>query len=136
MEDRIQTTLRRQDITTEKKLNEIVNMILRSHKEKGRLIECAHQDGNAMLHYKLEKMTSDSLLPALTELIETGTEEGLFNVPHSAETAEIMLHIILHQLHKPGLMSDMEGRERVRVTLEHVLTKMLGNEKTVFALEL
>ena len=136
LEDCLLTTIRRRDITAENKFYEMINTIFQFHKEKEQLIDCAHKDGNAVLHLKLEKRTSDDLLPALTEVIETGVEEGLFNVPYSAETAEIILDIILHQLHKPGLMSDPGRRERARVTLEHVLTKILGNGDTAFALEL
>jgi AcrR family transcriptional regulator len=136
LEDCLQTTLKRQDITVEKKLTEMINAIFRFHKDKEQLIDCAHKDGNAVLHHKLERKTSESLLPPLTEVIDTGIKEGLFNVPYSTETAEIILDIILHQLHKHDLMSDTMQRERVRITLEHVLTKILGNENTAFALGL
>lgn len=90
------------------------------------LIDFIHRESNLMLHDKLAKVTMNRLVPLLSGIIQTGTEEGVFEVPYPVETATFLLLAIGELFHDPKLLSDPEKLKRTRITVEQSVARVLG----------
>jgi AcrR family transcriptional regulator len=136
LEQELWALARREDLDAPSVLNEMINSILRFHKGKEELVDCAHRRENAILHQELEESSHARLIPPLTEVVARGTAERYFGVPYARETAEILYEAVITQIHQPGLLSDSDRCKRSRVALEHILAKVLGTSDHEFRLEL
>lgn len=56
-----------------------------------KLVDYLHEDKNALLHLKLEKKVIPSIVPAFSEIIKQGVDEGIFNTDYPTEAAEAII---------------------------------------------
>jgi len=135
LEEEFRTIINRDDLGTPQKLNEIINTVFRMYKGKEEVMIFIHQESNAVPHHRFEQLTYDRLVPPLVELVARGVGEGCFNVTYPTQTAEIMLAAISHQLHRPEFAASHSLRERMRITLEQFLARVLDVSDYSFSLE-
>jgi AcrR family transcriptional regulator len=135
LEEEFRTIINRADLGTPEKLNEIINTVFRMYKGKEEVMIFIHQESNAVPHHRFEQLTYDRLVPPLVELVARGVGEGCFNVTYPTQTAEIMLAAISHQLHRPEFATSHSLRERMRITLEQFLARVLAVSDYSFSLE-
>ena len=68
--------------------------VIRALKPKGiafnELMKQIHKPENALIHYKMEKVTVNGVLPILTEIIIKGAKDGLFSTPYPDEATEMI----------------------------------------------
>jgi hypothetical protein len=117
-------------------MNAIANSIIAVPASRPDLMEVLHQDSNVVLHDKMVKMTSDVLIPHVTEVLAQGAVSGQFHVTHPRETAEITAAALSYVLHQSDLWFDPARLERVRATLEDTLSRVLGTEAYRFQLDM
>jgi AcrR family transcriptional regulator len=126
----------RDDLEPAAKMNAIANSIIAVPASRPDLMEVLHQDSNVVLHDKMVKMTSDVLIPHVTEVLAQGAVSGQFHVTHPRETAEITAAALSYVLHQSDLWFDPARLERVRATLEDTLSRVLGTEAYRFQLDM
>jgi AcrR family transcriptional regulator len=57
------------------------------------IVHVLYRDENIIIRHKLHTYSVALIVPLLTELIEQGVEEGVFNNAYPSECAELLLHL-------------------------------------------
>jgi len=122
--------------TAVEKINEALNYLIEISAGNKELIEYLHEESNAIMHDRIAKMTIARLAPVFTVMVEKGVLSGEFNIHFPAETVEVILSALFWQFHQPGVMEDKPRLERIKITLEHFLDRMLGVVDHTFILNL
>ena len=135
LEEEFRSVINRDDLSTPEKLNEMINIVFRMYRGKEEVMLFIHQESNAVPHHRFEQLTYDRLVPPVVEVVARGVGEGCFNVLYPTQTAEIMLAAISHQLHRPEFATSHSLRERMRITLEQFLARVLDVSDYSFSLE-
>jgi AcrR family transcriptional regulator len=117
-------------------LNALLNQLLNMRKRNRALLRVIHKPGNEALHQKLMALLASMMVPFLESLISLGLKERRFNVPYPREAALALMGSMDYLLHMPETEPDSQHTERVRVTIEHVLSRVLGINEDTFNLEL
>ncbi len=55
------------------------------------IITLVHKPQNALMHQKMQKSLVEGVLPILTDLVDEGNKEGIFNVKYPKETTEMLI---------------------------------------------
>lgn len=126
----------RDDLDPAAKMNAIANSIMAVPSSRPDLMEVLHQESHVVIHDKMVKMTFDVLIPHVTEVLADGVASGQFRVNHPRETAEFMVAALTYVLHQSDLWFDGARLERVKVTLEDTLSRVLGAEAYKFQLDM
>lgn len=79
------------ELTVHEKMFQIIMAQKPDTDRKGHLIEQFHQPDNAQIHQKSLAQTILKLTPVLTEVIEQGIKEKLFQTPYPKESMELLL---------------------------------------------
>lgn len=135
LEEEFRGIISRDDLNSPQKLNEMLNASFRWFRGKEELMVFIHQESNAVPHYNFEEMAYERLVPPIVEVIAKGTGEGRFNVLYPTQMAEVILAAITHQLHRPEFASSKTLRERMRITMEQFLSRVLKEDEFSFKLE-
>jgi AcrR family transcriptional regulator len=116
------------------KLNAMLNSFLKAESSEMGLMILLHQKGNYLLHHKEEEIIEAKVVPLMVEIAVKGTEERYFNTEHPVETVVFLLASALFLFH--GFSSESEERERMRIALEDITSKVLGVTGYRFRLEI
>jgi len=135
LEEEFRTVIDREDLDTPQKLNEMLNIVFGMYKGKEEVMMFIHQESNAIPHHKFEDLAYERLVPPVVEVLARGVGEGRFDVIYPTQTAEVIFAAITHQLHRPEFASSHALRERMRVTLERFLDRILAVKDYSFKLE-
>lgn len=117
-------------------LNEMINSILRTSLLDEELHKGIHKESNSVLHDKIMTMFMDRLVPLLTEVVERGIAQNRFSVPNPLETVEVLLAAMAFHFHQADFFADMDHRQRVRETLEHILSRVFEARGYIYHLEM
>ncbi|RWR15256.1 TetR/AcrR family transcriptional regulator [Siminovitchia fortis] len=101
--------------------------------QKEQMIEELHQVNNPEMHQKSLVETILQLTPVLTEVIEQGIREGVFQTPYPKETVEFLL-VSSQFLLDEGIFQ-WEPQEQIQkvLALTHIIETTLGAERGSFA---
>ena len=55
------------------------------------IIDQVHKPQNALMHQKMQKNLAAGIVPIIADLVEEGSEQGIFNIPYPAETIEMLI---------------------------------------------
>ena len=55
------------------------------------IITLVHKPQNALMHQKMQKSLVEGVLPILTDLVNEGNKEGIFDVKYPKETTEMLM---------------------------------------------
>ncbi len=116
-------------------LNKTINTFYEMVNRNQELLDYIHHESNAVLHDKLVKLTMEKLIPVLTKMVEKGVIIKQFSVHYPIETVEIILSAIFWQFHQPGIQKDKKRLKRIKISLEHLLDRVLGVEDHTFTLD-
>jgi len=85
-----------------------------------------YHDKNVAMHKQVSKIGAKSFTPLLTDVLHEGKEQGLVNVPHAHETAQIL--ISLFDIFSLQLCVARGHDKRVRIfeTLRYMIGQILG----------
>lgn len=99
---------------------------------KEQMIEQLHQVNNAEMHQKSLIETILQLTPVLTEVIEQGIAEGVFDTPYPKETVEILL-VSSQFIFDEGIFQWQPDELMTKaIAFASMMEKMLGAEKGSF----
>jgi AcrR family transcriptional regulator len=99
MIDRINSTLiaRAEAVSKDKSVPVVERIVmtissLRVNTDIGNeIITLVHKPQNALMHQKMQKSLVEGVLPILTDLVDEGNKEGIFNVKYPKETTEMLI---------------------------------------------
>ena len=117
-------------------LNALINQLLNMRKANRDLLKVIHKPSNAALHQKLMVLLSSMMVSFLESVISAGVNQRRFNAPYPREAALALMGSLDYLLHVPETEPDPQRSERVRVTIEHLLARVLGINGYTFNLEL
>lgn len=135
LERNLQLIVRQGTLDPAEKLNEVVNEFLRLMRlpEKGRtLVDIVHTHQNIVLHEELMRMLVDTLVPVIEEILSEGVTLNRFQLPHPAESAEIVVGSLTHMAHRLYGLKSQKEKERLLLSMEHALEKMVALEDYAF----
>lgn len=125
------TGILKQDMTAVKKIQTILDIACKPtedlKKTGNKIVEYMHKEGNESLHGEYVRRTQEVILPLVTEIVEQGIREGVFDVQYPRETVEYVIHLfneMQHDLRDRSQRNDAYYR-KVRA-LEIIFTKVLG----------
>ncbi len=118
------------------RFNDAVNFLIKIAESSKEVLDDVHQENNALMHDRIAKITMARLVPVLARIVHQGVESGEFNVHHPIESTDVILSALFWQFHQPGLMEDKQRLARIKITLEHLLDRMLGTADHTFVLNL
>jgi len=116
------------------KLNVMLNSFLKAESSEMGLMKLLHQKGNYLLHQKEEEIVEAKVLPLMIEIVVKGTEERYFNTEYPKESIVFLVASALFLSH--SFSSNSEDRERMRIALEDITTKVLEVNGYRFHLEI
>lgn len=100
--------------------------------KKEQMIEQLHQVNNAEMHQKSLVETIQQLTPILTEVIEQGIEEGIFQTPYPKESVEFLL-VSSQFLFDEGIFKwQAEELMQKAIAFSYVTEKVLGAKQGTF----
>jgi AcrR family transcriptional regulator len=117
------------------RLNEAINEILRFVTQRNDFIDFLHQDINAVMHARLERATVEKIIPILSDLVAKGNDKGRFNVENPTETVELLSAALVYIFHQPDINTDQKRREKLCLSLETILSKVLEAKDYSFILK-
>lgn len=108
------------------KLQMIISTTLSYQTDEQNLIEFLYVDKNIVSHQKYLAKIREVFVPLITDLVEQGIREGVFEVKYPMETVDLMLVMFLH-LHDSIDISQRAGDYRTIVkAAEDISAKVLG----------
>ncbi|MFD3274165.1 TetR/AcrR family transcriptional regulator [Paenibacillus dendritiformis] len=115
--------------------DKIFQIMMAQQPDAGRkelMIEQLHQVNNAEMHQKSLIETILQLTPVLTEIIEQGIAEGVFDTPYPKETVEILL-VSSQFIFDEGIFQWQPDELMTKaIAFTSMMEKMLGAEKGSF----
>ena len=75
-------------------IDRIVKTIAGLHVESDighEIIDQVHKPQNALMHQKMQKNLAAGIVPIIADLVEEGSEQGIFHIPYPAETIEMLI---------------------------------------------
>ncbi|MEW9502820.1 TetR/AcrR family transcriptional regulator [Jeotgalibacillus marinus] len=117
------------------KAPEKIFQILMAQKSENKelLVEQFHQVNNAEMHQKSLVKSILQLSPIITDVIEQGIEEGLFQTPYPRETVEFLL-VSSQFLFDEGIF-EWQPHELIQkaIAFSYIMENALGAEKDTFS---
>jgi AcrR family transcriptional regulator len=108
------------------KIQRVINATLDFGTGNRNMIEFLHADKNMVSHQKYMVKIRDTFVPLITELLDEGIKEGLFDMPYPRETAELLLVMFLYLHDTVALPSPSEDYLRKSKAAEGIAIKVLG----------
>ena len=102
-------------------------------REKGKMMDYIHEEKNEVLHYRMSRRVLGYLIPAYTQIIEQGVEEGIFNTENPDLGARAIMGIIeaIFEDDHAHKLEDPETKRKYLAILDYT-EKILGAESGLF----
>ncbi len=107
------------------KLQSIIGATLSFQTGEKNLIEFLHADRNMISHQKYMAKVQATFVPLITELVEEGIREGLFQVPYPRETVDYLLVMFTYLHDFAALHQQPEGYYRRVKAAEDIAVRVL-----------
>jgi AcrR family transcriptional regulator len=108
------------------KLQLIIGATLSFQTGEKNLIEFLHADRNLVSHQKYMVKVQETFVPLITELVEEGIREGLFELPYPRETVEYLLAMFTYLHDYAALTRQTDGHLNKVKAAEYIAVKVLG----------
>ncbi|MDR0301626.1 MAG: TetR/AcrR family transcriptional regulator [Treponema sp.] len=99
-----------------------------------KLNEHMHKPQNARMHQKTHKVMLKGIPPILTEIVEDGIKENLFNTPYPCEIMEMIVAYVI-MVFDDDFMSDLPPEKQMNKIVSFIFNveRLLGAESGAFA---
>jgi AcrR family transcriptional regulator/ubiquinone/menaquinone biosynthesis C-methylase UbiE len=115
------------------KMQLILQMSIESSTVKQDINEFFEKEGNAAMYQEYRKRSHEIIMPLITEIVEQGVEEGIFDLEFPKETVEYVGYILQNLGSSLRTSNVYEYRRKIRA-LEIFLTRVAGIGKNEFSL--
>ena len=134
LEEDVRQIMSREDANAAIKLNAVVNSIIGISTSRREIMDYLHEEGNAVMHEKMERHTIERLVPLMTRVVAEGTHAGIFDVQYPTESVEFLLASLVYFFHHPEVFADPMRREKMQSSLETILGRTLAVKDYKFVL--
>ena len=116
------------------KMQTIFNLVIKSQRTKQNITDFFQKEGNAVMYQEHRKKSRKVIYPFITQIIDQGVNEGLFNIEFPRETVEYVGYV-LENLGDDlkSVQSDAEYYRKIGA-LEIFLARVAGIGETEFNL--
>ena len=87
-----------------------------------------YHDKNVAMHKHVTKIGAKRFTPLLTDVLQEGKDEGLIQVPHAHETAQVLIAIFDIFSYQLCAARGHDKRVRIFETLRYLIGQILGTE--------
>ena len=108
------------------KLQAIIGYSLKQDPCENNFIEYLHTDENLVAHQKYMMKAFELTIPLVTDIVEAGVKDGLFNVRHPRETVELMVYMYGHLNDSLAITLDKDEYDRKIRATEDIFVRVLG----------
>ena len=77
-----------------KKMQIIFGMTIKSRKAKQNINEFFQKEGNAVMYREHRRKSREIVVPLITQIVEQGVDEGIFNIEFPMETVEYIGYVV------------------------------------------
>lgn len=111
------------------KMQTILRMSIESQNAKENINEFFQKESNAVMYQEHRKKSREIIIPLITQVVEQGINEGIFNVEYPKETVEYVSYILENLGDSLKASKNKEEYIRKILALEIVLSKIAGIKK-------
>ncbi|XHR28963.1 MAG: TetR/AcrR family transcriptional regulator [Chthoniobacteraceae bacterium] len=130
--EKLRTVIAQPAQNTGERLSRLFSGLLSEYSGRSKLALYMQKESNAGIHQKSVIEVVSRVTPLFEEVIRDGNHSGDFSVEHPAEMASLLVGILVHLLHNPGLVDEPPRRERMCATMEQILGASLrAGEKSI-----
>lgn len=116
------------------KMQTLFCLIVESRQTKQNMNDFFQKEGNAVMYREQRKKSREIILPLITQIVEQGTKEGLFNIGYPKETVEYVGYVVENLGENlEAAQSDDEYHRKIRA-LEIFLARVAGIGENEFNL--
>lgn len=116
------------------KMQTLFCLIVESRRTKQNMNDFFQKEGNAVMYREQRKKSREIILPLITQIVEQGTNEGLFNIGYPTETVEYVGYVVENLGENlEAAQSDDEYYRKIRA-LEIFLARVAGIGENEFNL--
>jgi AcrR family transcriptional regulator len=115
------------------KMQLILQMSIESSTVKQNINEFFEKKGNAAMYQEYRKRSHEIIMPLITEIVEQGVEEGIFDLEFPKETVEYVGYILQNLGSSLRTSNVYEYRRKIRA-LEIFMTRVAGIGENEFSL--
>lgn len=115
------------------KMQLILQMSIESSTVKQDINEFFEKEGNAAMYQEYRKRSHEIIMPLITEIVEQGVEEGIFDLEFPKETVEYVGYILQNLGSSLRTSNVYEYRRKIRA-LEIFMTRVAGIGENEFSL--
>jgi len=115
------------------KMQLILQMSIESSTVKQDINEFFEKKGNAAMYQEYRKRSHEIIMPLITEIVEQGVEEGIFDLEFPKETVEYVGYILQNLGSSLRTSNVYEYRRKIRA-LEIFMTRVAGIGENEFSL--
>lgn len=115
------------------KMQLILQMSIESSTVKQNINEFFEKEGNAAMYQEYRKRSHEIIMPLITEIVEQGVEEGIFDLEFPRETVEYVGYILQNLGSSLRTSNVYEYRRKIRA-LEIFLARVAGIRENEFSL--
>ena len=117
-----------------KKMQIIFGMTIKSRKAKQNINEFFQKEGNAVMYREHRRKSREIVVPLITQIVEQGVDEGIFNIEFPMETVEYIGYVVENLGDSlKDTQSDEEYYRKIRA-LEIFLARVAGIGENEFNL--
>jgi len=111
------------------KMQTLLSMGIKSYNPKRDISAFFQKEGNAVMYQEFMKKCGEMLFPLITQIVEQGVEERIFDVAFPKETAEYIVYILGNMGTNLKTAQNEEEYYRKICALEILLTRTMGIEE-------
>lgn len=122
-----------EEMNSFEKMQLILQMSIESSTVKQNINEFFEKEGNAAMYQEYRKRSHEIIMPLITEIVEQGVEEGIFDLEFPRETVEYVGYILQNLGSSLRTSNVYEYRRKIRA-LEIFLARVAGIRENEFSL--
>ncbi len=123
---RVDAVVENAEVGAVEQLKLIGSVLVGAMAENHELIAFFTTPGNEFLHERMHAKLLERLVPALTRVIESGVEAGVFDIPYPQEAVEVLVAMLTQVARQSGNLADAARVGRIHQTALLVVTRFLG----------
>lgn len=109
------------------RLKAMLKVIMEDFYKSEEIWKFVYQENNVTLYHQLIKISMDKFTPLFADILEEGLKKGILDLPHATETAEVIISLVDLYAKQICLEKNETRRQRVLVTMRHILDLILGS---------
>ncbi|WHH57442.1 TetR/AcrR family transcriptional regulator [Petroclostridium sp. X23] len=118
-----------QRLNAVQKMQGFIDGLFSFERGKESMMEYVHREQNAIVHNRLAASLIEKIIPLISQIVEEGVKEGVFDTDHPLESAEVLLFGVGYIHDSVAFSGDEEIYRQKMLATQDVVERVLGAEK-------